>query len=84
MPVDEYAFAYALIKLRDTYRLSQQDFAKRIGISPQFQCDMESGRRMPSIKVIDKIVKAFGPKIGGYAFRLRWHRLGACSHGWNV
>lgn len=49
--VDEYTFAYALIELRDTYHLSQQDFAKRIGISPQFQCDLESGRRMPSVRI---------------------------------
>lgn len=78
-----YDFAYALIELRDTYHLSQQNFAKRIGISPQFQCDMESGRRMPSVNIIEKIVMAFGPKIGT-GFLLRWHRLGARSHGWRV
>lgn len=81
--MDEYTFAYALIELRGTYHLSQQDFAKRIGISPQFQCDLESGRRMPSVRIIEKIVKAFGPKIGN-GFALRWHRLGARSHGWIV
>lgn len=80
----KYQFAYALIDLRSVYRLQQKDFASRLGISPQYVCDLESGRRMPSVSLVEKIDEKFGPLSKPSGFTLRWHRLGARAHGWRV
>lgn len=81
---DKYKFAYALIELRDVHHMTQQQLADRLGFSPQYICDIESGRRMPSVKIVAKIVEKLGPRIGGEAYRRRWNRLGAMAHGWDV
>jgi len=45
----------------ESYRLgeekSQKDFAKRLGITPQSLCDLEKGRRIPSVERAAKIAK---------------------------
>lgn len=80
---DKYKFAYALIELRAVHHLTQQQLGEKLGISAQYVCDLESGRRMPSVKVIDLIAEKFGP-IRSDSYRRRWHRLGAAAHGWIV
>lgn len=81
---DKYKFAIALIELRDVHRFTQQQLAERLGLSPQYVCDLESGRRMPSVNVVDAIVAKCGPKIGGDVYRRRWNKLGAMAHGWKL
>jgi len=45
----------------ESYRLgeemSQKEFARRLGITPQSLCDLEKGRRIPSIERAAKIAK---------------------------
>lgn len=76
-------FAAELIELRAVHHLTQQELGNRIGISPQYVCDLESGRRAPSIRVCDMISDKFGP-IRSDSYTRRWHRLGAMAHGWLV
>lgn len=45
----------------ESYRLgeemSQKEFARKLGIAPQSLCDLEKGRRIPSIERAAKIAK---------------------------
>lgn len=78
-------FADYILGLRDIYRMSQRDFAAKIGISPQYLCDLEQRRRMPSVAVVNKICDCFAPRgAAGDGFRKRYHRAGARAHGWMV
>ena len=43
-------FGALLRNLRETEEVSQKDYAKKIGISPQRLNDFEKGRRLPDIK----------------------------------
>lgn len=51
----------------ESYRLgeekSQKDFAKKLGITPQSLCDLEKGRRIPSVERAAKIAKKLGEPI---------------------
>src|SRR3954468_5498341 len=51
----------------ESYRLaeekSQKDFAKKLGITPQSLCDLEKGRRVPSIERAAKIAKKLGEPV---------------------
>lgn len=40
--------------------MSQKDFAKLLKISPSSLCDLEKGRRLPSLKRASKISKILG------------------------
>lgn len=66
-------------ELRSGMEMTQQDFAKMLGISPQYLHDLEKGRRLPSVAVTKKFCKDRGPNG-----RLEWHRAGARAHGWEV
>ena len=46
-------------KIRKTLNLTQQEFAKRIGLSQNVLTNYESGRRNPSSSVINNICKTF-------------------------
>ncbi len=74
-------FRQMLREIRDGHELSQKDMAKRIGITPQYLCDLEQGRRLGSVEVVEKICTAFGRGPKG---RREWHVAGARSHGWDV
>lgn len=46
-------FPQMLYKLRvSVLELTQQHFSKQLGLSPQYICDLEHGRRMPSVKFV--------------------------------
>ena len=66
---------------REGREISQKDMAERIGITPQYLCDLEHGRRLGSIDVVNRICDwlDLGP-----AGRREWHLAGARSHGWEV
>lgn len=74
-------FKEMLIEIRTGYELSQKDMAARIGITPQYLHDLEHGRRLGSVAVVESICKVFerGPKG-----RKEWHVAAARSHGWDV
>lgn len=74
-------FREMLIEIRAGYELSQKDMAARLDITPQYLCDLENGRRLGSVEVVERICKTFsrGPKG-----RKEWHVAAARSHGWDV
>lgn len=53
----QLTFGNALEAYRLSDNLSQKDFAKKLGITPQSLCDLEKGRRIPSFKRVIKIAK---------------------------
>lgn len=50
-------FGNALEAYRLSENLSQKDFSKKLGMTPQSLCDLEKGRRIPSFKRVTKIAK---------------------------
>ncbi|MGE0614633.1 MAG: helix-turn-helix transcriptional regulator [Bacteriovoracia bacterium] len=50
--------AVEALRLRD--ELSQVTFAKKLGISRQYLCDVEKGRRLVSPEQAARFAKAFG------------------------
>ncbi len=50
-------FGNALESYRLGEEMSQKDFARQLGITPQSLCDLEKGRRIPSIARAAKIAK---------------------------
>lgn len=78
---DGMAFVEMLRGVRTALEMQQQDFAAGIKISPQYLHDLERGRRLPSVAVVEKICHYLsrGPKG-----RREWHRAGARAHGWSV
>lgn len=53
-------FAKSLEAHRLAEDLSQKDFAKQLGISPQSLCDLEKGRKIPSPERASHIAKKLG------------------------
>lgn len=74
-------FVEMLNAMRVSLDISRQDLARDLSISPQYLCDLEKGRRMPSVVLVERICKYLsrGPKG-----RRDWHIAGAKSHGWEV
>jgi transcriptional regulator with XRE-family HTH domain len=50
-------------EIRDEYNLSQERFAKRIGLSGKTISAYETGRTQPPLKIIDKIVEVYHTPI---------------------
>lgn len=72
-------FISELIMLRHQYDVSLRGFARSLGISAGYLCDLEKGRRKPSVNVIEKLCHCpVGPSTK------RWHLMGARTHGWKV
>lgn len=66
---------------RSRLDMSQKEFAERLGFSPQYQSDIEAGRRSPSYNYVSQLVATFnasGP------LRSQWMLAGARSHGWDI
>lgn len=74
-------FVQMIREIRTGYELSQQEFAERLGYSPQYICDLEKGRRLGSVEFVERVCDIFkrGPKG-----RKEWHLAAARSHGWDV
>ena len=53
-------FGMAVESLRIRDDLSQTTFAKKLGLSRQYLCDVEKGRRMVSPEQAARFAKAFG------------------------
>ncbi len=70
-----------LIELRSAVGMTQKELAAALKISNQYLCDMEHGRRMPSVNVVEKICKWAGRGPRGIS---HWHIAAARAHGWKV
>ncbi len=53
-----FGMAVESLRLRDDY--SQTEFAKKLGVSRQYLCDIEKGRRLVSPEQAARFAKAFG------------------------
>jgi len=74
-------FREMLREVRVMMEKSQQDFAANLGYSPQHLCDLESGRRMPSVAFVNRLCDYLSR---GPVGRRVWHLAGAEAHGWQV
>ena len=74
-------FAEMLRARRRKLGWPQKRMAHELGISPSYLCDLESGRRLPSVGIVQSICWGAGC---GEAGRRRWHLAGARAHGWDV
>jgi len=50
-------------KLRKKEKMSQEEFAHKLGISRTYMGYIEQGRESPSLKLLMKIARRFGTKI---------------------
>ena len=53
-------FGTAIILRRKEQKISQEEFARKAGITRSYMSNIENGKRCVSIEVIDKIAKTFG------------------------
>lgn len=69
--------------VRESRGVSQKAMAEALGITPQYLCDLEHGRRLGSVEVVERLCDwlALGKRS---ALRSAWHRAGAQSHGWKI
>lgn len=56
----ELTFGMAVEALRARDEYTQTAFAKKLGISRQYLCDVEKGRRLVSLEQAARFAKAFG------------------------
>ena len=52
-----------LRELRARYRMSQEELARRVGVTRQTITAIENGKYLPSLKLAFKIARVFGMKI---------------------
>ena len=74
-------FAKMLKETRLGHEFTQKQMAAKINISHQYLCDLEHGRRLPSVTLTKRICSVFGHGSLGCA---AWHQAGARAHGWEV
>jgi DNA-binding XRE family transcriptional regulator len=77
----DMTFREMLIAVREGQDLDQKTFAEHIGITAQYLCDLEKGRRLGSVAIVNRICEMLGRGPKG---RREWHVAGARSHGWEV
>ena len=75
------SFPEMLKAVRCGGEFSQSFMAEKIGYSVQYWCDLEKGRRNPSVEFVNRLCNYMGRKQHG---RLEWHRAAARAHGWEV
>ncbi|MDF1565287.1 MAG: helix-turn-helix transcriptional regulator [Deltaproteobacteria bacterium] len=71
-------FNEALVALRNKWNLTQKEFARALGISQQYLCDIEKGRALPTVRFVEKLI-ACSP-----GWSVNWNVLAAQAHGWKV
>jgi ribosome-binding protein aMBF1 (putative translation factor) len=59
----ESRISFELVKARRRAGLSQAELAERLGTIPSAVARMESGQRMPSIRMLLRIAKATGNRV---------------------
>lgn len=68
-------------ELREALGIDQKTLAETLGCSSQFICDVEKGRRTPSVAFIDRLCDWHGRGPKG---RRDWHVAAARAHGWKI
>lgn len=58
--IGRLTFARVLKAWRECEEMPQKELAKKLGITASTLADLESGRRIPSLKRAEKIAKAMG------------------------
>ena len=58
-----YQLGMRIVYLRKQKGWSQEDLALEANINKNYICDMENGRRNPSLEIIERLAKAFGISI---------------------
>lgn len=70
-----------MIDARTGMGLSQKDWAVRLGFTPQYICDLEQGRRIGSVQIVNRMLDAIDATRRK---RREWHAAGARAHGWCI
>jgi transcriptional regulator with XRE-family HTH domain len=78
---DEESFGANMKRIRLALSANQKDFAHRLGVSPQYLCDVEHDRRSPSVEFVKKVCGSI--KMSRIS-RRDAHILAARAHGWEV
>lgn len=79
--VVKQTLAKRLVGARKHFGLSQKDWAAELGVSAQYICDLEHGRRLGSVEIVNAICKLTRCSSKE---RTSWHRAAARAHGWEV
>ena len=80
---DNIDFREAIKEYRENTGKTQEEFAVDMGISCQYQNDLENGNRRPSVKYVNRLCERHGCKPGSIGY-CNWHVLGAKASGWDV
>jgi len=70
-----------IVQLRSALDMNQKQLAEALDCSTQFICDLEKGRRTPSVSFVERICAYLGRGPKG---RLEWHVAAARAHGWKI
>jgi len=85
-PLFERVCVNRLKKIRQSYGLTQEAFAKRVGLSRKYVVTLESGKASPTLDTIEKIATALELSThdlideGDYRCSLRGDPLMLCGH----
>lgn len=60
---DEFALARELIAARTRAQLSQEEVARRMGTTQSVVARLESGRRAPSMRTVQRFARAVGGHV---------------------
>lgn len=77
----QLSLAERFLELRRGMDMQQKTLADELGCSPQFICDVEAGRRIPSVAFIERLCDWLGC---GPVGRREWHLASARAHGWKI
>ena len=58
-----YDISEAVKSLRTLYGFKQKEFAERIGVSTSYLCEVEKGKKTPTIHVLEKIADLFDIQV---------------------
>ena len=58
-----YQLGMRIVYLRKQRGLTQEELSFQSGINKNYICDMENGRRNPSLEIIERLAIAFGISI---------------------
>jgi len=58
-----YQLGMRILYLRKQKGWSQEDLSLEADINKNYICDLENGRRNPSLEIIERLAKAFGISI---------------------
>jgi transcriptional regulator with XRE-family HTH domain len=61
-----FTFGETLEAYRLADEISLKDFSKKLGMSSQSLCDLEKGRRIPSVERVAKIAKKLHEPVEGW------------------